>query len=704
MRLERAQHRQTRESKVRNARLAIFTAASIAIFGFISEAEGSIIDVSGTVREGDFDGDDVVETVFSSPETDCGKGAVYVITADGALTTWSRDTSGILGTAACDDLFGASLAVGDFDGDGYDDLAIAAPGANDTGYAASGSVHVLYGSAAGLSAAGDQLWTPDSSGIDGFAQANDHFGDALATGDFNCDGADDLAIGGPRRPSTTGTVPLLGKVNMIFGGSGGLSSVDDREVSGSGGNFGAALAAGNFNGDQASGVDCDDLAVAAPNETVGTASQAGRLRVFPGVAAGSATPSTLSIDQDVTGVVDTAEGSDRFGWRLAATTADTDAYDDLLVTVPGDACTSSVGTGRHLFHGSVTGITTSGNEVICDTYGCSVFEDRILACHSGTPPVYGTPTSEVVGLARSNGIAWGGDGADEFHGGHGNDILFGGAGEDIIEGGPGRDMIIAGSGDDTIIIDLDCMVLEGEVVDGGAGSDTIRSHLSSTELLALGVTLVSIENFVLIDEDPRGASACVATSYEDGPFLRPRVSVLWPGLPTSDSVLTSSTGIIPMVLQNISADDVVVDLEFVMRVRGEDFQLEQGPVTVVSNTSEAITLDLNDFIPTEISPSGVNPALLVLPTSASISARARLTVDSEHAGYSFSPAVFGHLEITRSGGSSIATTVLYREGALHSTYHHGDLARWRANAPAYTGAAKFMGRSEAHGSLGIPGY
>lgn len=160
MRLEKGQTGKQGSVKVRNARLSIFAVASVAIFGYLSEAAGSIIDISGTVRAGDFDGDDVLETVVSSPETDCGKGAVYVVTAEGTLTTWGRDTSGILGTAACGDLFGASLAVGDFDGDGYDDLAIAAPGANDTGYSASGSVHVLYGSATGLTDVGDQLVDP----------------------------------------------------------------------------------------------------------------------------------------------------------------------------------------------------------------------------------------------------------------------------------------------------------------------------------------------------------------------------------------------------------------------------------------------------------------------------------------------------------------------------------------------------------------
>ncbi len=492
-------------------------------------------------------------------------------------------------------------------------------------------------------------------------------------------------------------------MNVLFGSSGGLTSVNDRLLSGSGGKYGTALAAGNFNGDQVSGIDCDDLIIAAPYETVSTATNAGSIYRWAGGTTGLATTVSQTLNQDVTGILDTAETGDYFGWRLAVTQADADAYDDLLVAVPGDACTSSVGTGRQILHGSSTGITVTGNEIGCDTYGCSILEDRILGCHSGSAPVYGTAASEVLALGLSNGIIWGADGNDDIHGDHGNDLLFGGVGDDTIEGGPGRDIIIAGSGDDTVVINLDCMVMEGEVVDGGPGSDTIRSHLSSTELGTLGLTMVSIENFVVIPEDPDGTDVCVPGPNDDGPTLRPRVSVSWSSLATPDAVLTTTTGGVTLLLKNTSADIVLAELEFVLRVRGEEIRIEDGPVTVAANSSATYTLDLNDFIPLGLNTSLVNPALLLLPSSASISASALLSVGGNDVGHSFPPTIFGHLE-TSTSGPSVTTAVLYREGALHDTYHHGDLARWRANAPAYIGSARLMGRGEAHGSLGIPGY
>lgn len=271
---------------MKSAKLAVLAAGSLAMFAFVSTAAGSIIDNSGAVRTGDFDGDDIMETVVTSPETDCGKGAVYVVEADGDLTTWTRDTTGVLGTGACDDLFGASLAIADFNDDGYDDLAIAAPGANDARPVASGSVHVLYGSTTGLTEAGDQLWTMDTSGVDGTAESGDYWGDALSAGDFNCDGYSDLAIGSPRR--------LTGWVSVLHGGSGGLSSDSDRVLSGSGGHFGAALAAGNFNGDQVSSIACDDLVVAAPHETISSATNAGSIYHWAGGTTGLASTVRLS--------------------------------------------------------------------------------------------------------------------------------------------------------------------------------------------------------------------------------------------------------------------------------------------------------------------------------------------------------------------------------------------------------------------------
>ena len=62
-------------------------------------------------------------------------------------------------------------------------------------------MHVIPASAAGLTGSGSQLWGQDSTGIMDGAEADDGFGSSVATGDFNGDPSDELAIGFPARTS-----------------------------------------------------------------------------------------------------------------------------------------------------------------------------------------------------------------------------------------------------------------------------------------------------------------------------------------------------------------------------------------------------------------------------------------------------------------------------------------------------------------------
>ena len=57
------------------------------------------------------------------------------------------------------------MATGDFNGDGFDDLAVGRADEDVGAVADAGTVNVLYGSATGLISTGNQLWTQNSGGV-----------------------------------------------------------------------------------------------------------------------------------------------------------------------------------------------------------------------------------------------------------------------------------------------------------------------------------------------------------------------------------------------------------------------------------------------------------------------------------------------------------------------------------------------------------
>jgi hypothetical protein len=110
--------------------------------------------------------------------------------------------------------FGSALAAGDFDDDGYDDLAVAVPQLDVLGSSDVGAVHVYRGSSAGLIPSAPDVFTPASVGLP--INAFGLWASALTAGDFNGDDRDDLAVGGP--------VYGTGVVTVLFGSAGGLTS------------------------------------------------------------------------------------------------------------------------------------------------------------------------------------------------------------------------------------------------------------------------------------------------------------------------------------------------------------------------------------------------------------------------------------------------------------------------------------------------
>ncbi|MBK8046255.1 MAG: FG-GAP repeat protein [Anaerolineales bacterium] len=146
--------------------------------GVLDVAESN--DIFGyALTAGDFNGDNRDDLGVGVPYEDVGAivnaGAVNVLynLFAGGNQFFTQNTAGVLDVSEANDLFGYSLAVGDFNNNGRDDLVVGVPFENLGASIDAGGVNVLYGS---LGAGGQQFWWQDSAGILGVAEPGDAFG------------------------------------------------------------------------------------------------------------------------------------------------------------------------------------------------------------------------------------------------------------------------------------------------------------------------------------------------------------------------------------------------------------------------------------------------------------------------------------------------------------------------------------------------
>ena len=363
--------------------------------------------VQVAARGCDYDGDGYHDLAIGSPGEDLGadgqhvdSGSVTVLFGSTTgLTTagaqlWHYNRPGVTGRLESGARFGETRSCGDFDGDGYDDLAIGAPGRDKGQREDAGAVTILYGGPAGLAVAGQDLFHLGTPGVRGVPNPGTGWGASLAVGDFNGDGYDDVAAGAPDamrdgHDAAGLVVVLLGSPGGIDGtsvllhdGIGALPGAPDA-----GDRFGAALAVADFDGD-----DQDDLVIGIPGETSGSHPGSGEVLMAPGGNNVFDKWRGRRLWAPAKGWVDSPTSA--FGAAVTTGDLNGDGRPDLVVAAPGDtAGGTDAGTvrvflgraGRYLVAsstsveisrntGGVDGVPASG-----DAFGSSLTSDDFNA-------------------------------------------------------------------------------------------------------------------------------------------------------------------------------------------------------------------------------------------------------------------------------------------------------------------------------------
>jgi hypothetical protein len=335
------------------AGIAILAATSVAALG-AAPAFGA--------SAGDFDNNGVEDLAVGAPGEDVGPrngpevrnaGAVDVFYGQSAGLSnsgnqyWTQNSPGVNDAAEPGDRFGSSVATGDVNGDGFDDLIVGVP-FEDIGAAPktdAGAVQVLFGSPTGLVAAGNKFISIDP-------EDGDHFGTAVAAADMFAGPEADLAVGGP------GEDGKKGRVNR-FAGPGLAPFGTVQNGSAAGDLAGSALATGQFGTTPGTGLSGKaDLAVGAP----GAMSGAGSVRVYRFGNIGSAFSQTL----DESNLSRTIEPGDHFGAALAAGNFGDGSLDDLAVGAPQEDIETKPATDAGIvgvFYGRNGTLSTAGTDV-----------------------------------------------------------------------------------------------------------------------------------------------------------------------------------------------------------------------------------------------------------------------------------------------------------------------------------------------------
>jgi hypothetical protein len=329
-----------------------------------------------SVAVGDFNGDGFGDLAVGANGENVGPDG----SNEGSVTVFYGSKRGLVpGTSQYltgpqkDGQFGFTLAAGDFDGDGRDDLAVGVLNRDVSGQVDAGAVLVYPGGPTGLDTARVAQLDEDQPGTEGTASTFDQFGDKLAVGDVNGDGRADLAVGVSGK--NLGDALNVGAVHLFFGCASGptcdlLDTASDQflhqDVDGvkgraeAGDFFGQALAMGDFGRGPGA-----DLAVGIPYQDVDGIGNAGAVAVFYGTPSGLTVSDDQLFTQNTAGVKDKAEANDEFGGILTAGNLGKGPGADLVVSIRFEEHGPLADTGAvEVLYSRPSGLSVAGDQFL----------------------------------------------------------------------------------------------------------------------------------------------------------------------------------------------------------------------------------------------------------------------------------------------------------------------------------------------------